>query len=334
MDTPILIDLGRIDARNRKTTWCRAVPTLFPGFTIDDFRDEPAVGVVRGSAFGGARFWEIASGPVNVGYSPHQASSTSLQAFSLMLQLSGETNASQNGRTCSLTPGDFCLIDNDSPFRLVVRAGFSKILVVHLPRSNVLNRHPQLQRMTATKISSNEEGGARVLRDTLKSILAAAPYLCETQQWNAVALLLQSLSLLTASGEQASSSEWRVRRALGVIETRLSDPFLTAEDVAHEQSLSRRQLDRIFKKELGVTVATQIWERRLQYAASLLCSRTSRRSVTEIALASGFQDVSHFSRAFRQRFGMQPSKWHAISTDPELTTGVRIQRTDRCPRYD
>ncbi len=323
MNTPILIDLDHIDTKNRRAAWYQAVPTLFPGITVDEFRGEPAVGAVKGNAFGSARFWEIDSGPVNVGYSPHQASPKNLQAFSLMLQLSGETAASQHGRVCGLRPGDFCLIDGDSPFRLSVQDGRSKILVVQLPRSNVLNRHPHLQRLTATRISSNEEGSARVLRDTLLSIREVAHHLCNAQQWNTQSLLLHSLSLLTAPGEKVGSLEWRVRRALGFMETRLADPLLTAEDVALEQSISRRQLDRIFRKELGVTVAAQLWERRLQHAASLLRARDSgsRLTVTQVALASGFQDASHFSRAFRRRFGTQPSKWH----ESELALDIRAE---------
>lgn len=326
MDAPILIDLDHIETRNRKAAWYEAVPALFPGLTVDEFRGEPTVGAVKGNAFGSARFWEIDSGPVDVGYSPRHASRKNLQAFSLMLQLAGETAASQSGRACGLGPGDFCLIDGDSPFRLSVPAGRSKFLVVQLPRSNVLNRNPHFQRMTATRIPSNEEGGARLLRSTLMSIREVAPSLSEAQQWSTQSLLLHSLSLLAAPDERAGSVQWRVRRALDFIETRLTDPLLTADDVALAQSISRRQLDRIFKKALGVTVAARLWERRLQHAAALLrAGRDSeaRMTVTQVALASGFQDASHFSRTFRRRFGTPPSRWHAIADESETARQPR-----------
>lgn len=328
MDAPILIDLDHFDTEKRKAAWHQAVPSLFPGVTVDEFRGEPTVGAVRGKTFGSARLWEIDSGPVNIRYSPRQASPKNLQAFSVMLQLSGETDASQNGRACELTQGDFCLIDGSSPFRLSVEAGRSKILVVQLPRQNVLNRHPHFQRMTATRISSNEEGGVRLLRNTLMSIREVAPYLCDAQQWNTLSLLVDSLSLLAPPGEGAGSVEWRVRRALGFMNTRLGDSLLTADDVAAEQGISRRQLDRIFKKMLGATVTTQLWERRLQHAASLLRDRDpeSRLTVTQAALASGFQDPSHFSRAFRRRFGVQPSKWRAIAAESDVGADVSAPR--------
>ena len=42
----------------------------------------------------------------------------------------------------------------------------------------------------------------------------------------------------------------------------------------------------------------------LDYAAALC--RNSKRNVTEVAFDSGFEDVSHFSRAFKTRFGLSP----------------------------
>ncbi|MBI3867382.1 MAG: DUF488 family protein [Verrucomicrobia bacterium] len=44
--------------------------------------------------------------------------------------------------------------------------------------------------------------------------------------------------------------------------------------------------------------------KRLDYSAALL--RTSKMNVTEIAFESGFEDVSHFSRVFKERFDVPP----------------------------
>jgi AraC-like DNA-binding protein len=45
------------------------------------------------------------------------------------------------------------------------------------------------------------------------------------------------------------------------------------------------------------------------------CSKALRdplqqtRSISEIAYSSGFNDLSHFNKTFRARFGMPPSQW-------------------------
>jgi AraC-like DNA-binding protein len=47
--------------------------------------------------------------------------------------------------------------------------------------------------------------------------------------------------------------------------------------------------------------------KRLEYAAALLHS--TKLSVTEVVFESGFEDVSHFSRAFKERFSSSPSAY-------------------------
>ena len=47
--------------------------------------------------------------------------------------------------------------------------------------------------------------------------------------------------------------------------------------------------------------------KRLEYSPALL--RSSKLNVTEVAFESGFEDVSHFSRVFKARFGVQPMSY-------------------------
>jgi AraC-like DNA-binding protein len=50
-------------------------------------------------------------------------------------------------------------------------------------------------------------------------------------------------------------------------------------------------------------------ERRLACAYEMLLgSQRTHRTITAIAFAAGFNDLSHFNRAFRRRFGMTPSE--------------------------
>lgn len=63
-----------------------------------------------------------------------------------------------------------------------------------------------------------------------------------------------------------------------------------------------------FKREFQTVFQTPpgkwLLGKRLDYAAALL--RSSQRNITEIAFDSGFEDVSHFSRVFKQRFTVSP----------------------------
>lgn len=72
--------------------------------------------------------------------------------------------------------------------------------------------------------------------------------------------------------------------------------------------LSRRSLStfkRDFQTTFGVPPLRWLREKRLDYAHRLLAS--TDRSVSEICYEAGFENLSHFSRLFKQRYGFQPS---------------------------
>jgi AraC family transcriptional regulator, exoenzyme S synthesis regulatory protein ExsA len=62
---------------------------------------------------------------------------------------------------------------------------------------------------------------------------------------------------------------------------------------------------REFRKHYGTSPGKWLHERRLEHSASLL--ETTGLSVTEIMLECGFEELSHFSRAFKEKFGRSPN---------------------------
>ncbi|MCE0742578.1 GlxA family transcriptional regulator [Acetobacter sicerae] len=92
-------------------------------------------------------------------------------------------------------------------------------------------------------------------------------------------------------------------RALSLIE-RESDRPLRIEEIAGAAHLSVRQLERIFRRHAGVTPAAYLVGVRLERARRLL--RQTTMSVTDIGTACGFVSSSHFSSAYRSRFGCPP----------------------------
>ncbi len=97
-----------------------------------------------------------------------------------------------------------------------------------------------------------------------------------------------------------------VRAAITVIEQNLEDP-LSVPEVARQLGVSQRQLERHFKKNVGCTVVQFGLLRRLQNARLLLIS--TDLSVRDIATASGFNTLSHFTYSFNRFFGRRPSDY-------------------------
>lgn len=96
----------------------------------------------------------------------------------------------------------------------------------------------------------------------------------------------------------------RVRRALLLMEQHLSDP-LTVEEIARRLSISTRQFERLFRLSTGMSPTGFYRNLRLRYGLWLL--HNTERSITMIALETGFADCAHFSRQFRDLYGVSPS---------------------------
>ena len=79
---------------------------------------------------------------------------------------------------------------------------------------------------------------------------------------------------------------------------------LTREEIAARVGLSRRQLERLFRRYLNTSPARYYLRLRLERARLLLTQTTM--PVTEIAFACGFTSASHFSKCYRDMFGRTP----------------------------
>jgi len=84
---------------------------------------------------------------------------------------------------------------------------------------------------------------------------------------------------------------------------------LTVGEVAKEIGVHPVYFLSAFRRRYGCTVGEYIRHLRIDYACSQL--RSSPASLTEIALAAGFFDQSHFSRTFKLLMGTTPAKYRS-----------------------
>ncbi|MCG6658504.1 GlxA family transcriptional regulator [Halomonas campisalis] len=91
--------------------------------------------------------------------------------------------------------------------------------------------------------------------------------------------------------------------AVQLMEANIEEP-LTTHELAEHLGISRRQLERLFKKYLQAVPGRYYLDLRLQEARRLL--RESEQPAGEIALKTGFSSPAHFSTAYRNHFGVTP----------------------------
>jgi transcriptional regulator GlxA family with amidase domain len=107
--------------------------------------------------------------------------------------------------------------------------------------------------------------------------------------------------------ETVSPHDPRVRGALRLIQNEFKDHDLTVANLAQKLGLSPSRLRQLFASELGSTPKSYIREIRLARARTLL--EHSGLSIKEVMAAVGFNDPSHFSKDYKRRFGLMPSKY-------------------------
>jgi transcriptional regulator GlxA family with amidase domain len=95
----------------------------------------------------------------------------------------------------------------------------------------------------------------------------------------------------------------KLSEAVALMEANLGEPLPT-EDIARLVGVSRRQLERLFKQHLDELPSRYYAELRLVRARRLL--QQTSQSILQVGLGCGFLSGSHFSNAYRARFGHTP----------------------------
>lgn len=157
------------------------------------------------------------------------------------------------------------------------------------------------------------EGLAAVLARSLEAAAESLETL-STTEWTTLTQALAELSLTllhqpadgTADACGTTTREALLHRIYQTIERWLDDPELTLARVAQAEGISERYLQKLFEGT-GDNFTHYLRQRRLHRTRDELANpANASQSVSEIAFRCGFNDAAHFSRAFRERFGLSP----------------------------
>ena len=97
----------------------------------------------------------------------------------------------------------------------------------------------------------------------------------------------------------------QINRALSLIEAGIGQS-ITVNELANRIGISRRELLRLFRKELNTTPSKLLSQRRLDRARSLILN--TRLSMAMIADSVGFSSQSHLTSNYHTQFGITPAQ--------------------------
>jgi AraC family transcriptional regulator, glycine betaine-responsive activator len=136
-----------------------------------------------------------------------------------------------------------------------------------------------------------DTAGERLARTVADSLNHARPREANERQ----------LSELEFSGQRGASA---IAHTVAAMRRRMTDGE-DLDGIAAQSGVSQRQLQRLFRRHLGMTPTQYFLKARLQRARHLL--QYSTLNVTEIAIATGFASISHFTRRYTELYGRTPT---------------------------
>lgn len=243
--------------------------------------------------------------------------------YLLATQLQGTVVINQGESEFTQHPGDLAIMYAGEPYT-IVHTQKSRRLILHIPQD--IYRERVLAHLKDREFRSRllPSGGlVSVLHSILKSLATEAEKLHTKDQYTVAESLLElAAAVLRSEADQEYEIQHArqsalFRRILEFMESNYTDCELTPEKVAAANGISVRYLHSLFN-QAGITVSKWIWERRLKACREdLLDPNMAHMRVSQIAFHRGFNDPAHFSRAFKSRFDISPSKLRQVAAESQ-----------------
>ena len=244
----------------------------------------------------------------------------------------GKTNIFQVNRdTYELVEGDFLLIW-PMEMHAIIDADREKSLIIQFSNA-FMNSLFDLQRIMhfyrnlhVLCIHSHPElvSRLRTIADRMKEVFLAGG---ADRELRCCMLLMEFMLILDEHREEFapeirnsaySYTDTVLRRMIMVtdyIKNNLTADDLSQSAMAEMAGISRDYFSRIFRSITGTNYSKWLNTIRLDKATELLADR--ERTLTEIAMLSGFQSISSFNRVFRAEKGVAPGEYRALMLSPE-----------------
>ena len=287
--------------------WADVVCRTYVRVCCDLRDDRPFQAWIKARTFGVAMLSDVGSTPMHYARSAKEVRTAPSEDIQILLLREGQALVAQDDRCCRLSVGDMALYDATRPFELEFPERYCAI-TLKASRNQLLERLPAAVDLTATALRGNSRFGSLAA-----SMINECANLPEEDTPYAMRLSTSLLDVLAVAFEAElagltpapSRRHELLRQVQQTMREHLADPDFNIDEVCRRHGIAARTLNRLFAAQ-GTTAMRWLWQQRLEASRRALIEGRAR-NVTEAAYSSGFADLSHFSRSFRQAFGVLPS---------------------------
>lgn len=240
-------------------------------------------------------------------------------SYVLHLQLAGDTAYAHCRGEVTCTTNSLLLTNSKNVIAAEQRSEADAI-VVKIPGAMLRQQVNDAERYCWVATHA-DTGAASLLRSYLLDLWNCHVHLDErARELLSLSLLYQieavfgpdSANAIRASVSRQGGTQGLYERLSHEIGIRVGDTELKGEDLAAALGMSRSKLYRL-TREAGTTVEKLVIDTRLGHVARRIETlREGEATLTAIAFECGFNDMSHFSRCFKRKFGISPSAFRKL----------------------
>lgn len=103
-------------------------------------------------------------------------------------------------------------------------------------------------------------------------------------------------------------NSYKIQKAIKFIDDNYMKK-ITLDVVSKHACMSRYYFSKIFRKEAGISYQNYLENQRIEKAKAIL--KNNNCTITEVAFAVGYEDITHFGRMFKRKVGHTPSEYRA-----------------------
>jgi AraC family transcriptional regulator, positive regulator of tynA and feaB len=308
-DTVHSLSTSGLTPRKQIQCWSDALTDLCGQFDIDPMEASSFEGRINYTTVSKLKLCQIEASQHRLAHAASDAKLGSHPFVKILFQTFGVSHFEQGGRHIELMPGDCLAYDVSCP-HTIVSPTLTRHEVVIVPKQLLQERGFLLAKMSACKLSART-GTGRIAYNFAHAAFDEATKLSPT---NAVGVADSLIDLLLLPLRDAATMFDRVGpeamyvRARFFIREHLRDPDLSIDQISAALGCTKRYLHMLFS-DRGTTISDYIRQARLENCRHELETQAGK-SVTDVAFSWGFSSSSHFSRVFRDYFGIVPSAIH------------------------
>lgn len=303
--------VAAVGERERLDYFQSVVDRVFCPMQIHVLGDSPGGfrGVVDVAELGCLRLARVATQAVTVRRRSAEVANLVDAPYLVKFQMKGESLWSQMGTAVHLRPGDFVIASMAAPYVLRFRDDYD-MPVLALAPSTMRALTPDPDRFLGRRMAG-EDADCGLLSSFVAQVVARMARLEKPMIRRVEANILDLLGgvLAARSGDVAASPAQQLAQIKRYIGQHLNDRSLGPATLAVAFHISVRHVHALFEAE-PMSVGRYIRSLRLEASRRML-AECPLRTLTDIALACGFYDLSHWTRCFRDEYALTPRDYRA-----------------------